>query len=48
MDDDDHDRRVIREAMTRLIEGEPIRSDGKLTIKSLAVEADVGAAALAL
>ncbi len=27
--------------MTRLLDGKPIRSDGKLTIKSLAAEADV-------
>lgn len=38
---DDHIRRLIREAMHRLIDGCPIRSDGKLTIKSLAAEADV-------
>lgn len=35
------ERRAIREAMTRLLEGEPVRSDGKLTIKSLAEEAGV-------
>lgn len=38
---DDEERRVIRDAMERLISGKPIRSDGKLTIKSLAAEADV-------
>lgn len=32
-------RRTIRDAMERLLEGKPIRSDGKLTIKSLAAEA---------
>lgn len=34
-------RRTIRDAMDRLIEGKPIRSDGKLTVKSLAAEAGV-------
>lgn len=34
-------RRTVRDAMERLITGSPIRSDGKLTIKSLAVEAGV-------
>lgn len=34
-------RRLIRDAMQRLLEGSPIRSDGKLTIKSLADEAGV-------
>lgn len=38
---DDEERRIIRDAMERLISGKPIRSDGKLTIKSLAAEADV-------
>lgn len=38
---DEDTRRNIREAMQRLIDGCPIRSDGKLTIKSLAAEADV-------
>lgn len=38
---DDELRRVIRDAMTRLVEGQPIRSDGKLTVKSLAEEAGV-------
>ncbi len=37
--DDETERLHIREAMQRLIDGEPIRSDGKLTIKSLADEA---------
>ena len=35
------ERRIIRDAMDRLLAGTPIRSDGKLTAKSLAVEADV-------
>lgn len=35
------ERRAIREAMTRLLEGQPVRSDGKLTVKSLADEAGV-------
>lgn len=34
-------RRTIRDAMQRLLEGKPIRSDGKLTVKSLATEAGV-------
>jgi len=38
---DEDVRRSIRDAMQRLIEGNPIRSDGKLTIKSLATEAGV-------
>ena len=33
------ERRLIRDAMTRLLDGDPIRSDGKLTMKSLAAEA---------
>ncbi len=37
--DDKSERRLIRDAMTRLLDGDPIRSDGKLTVKSLAVEA---------
>lgn len=37
----DEERRAIRDAMTRILDGKPIRSDGKLTIKSLAAEADV-------
>ena len=36
---DEHERLVIRDAMKRLLDGDPIRSDGKLTIKALAVEA---------
>lgn len=39
--DDAIERRAIRDAMDRLISGAPIRSDGKLTVKSLAIEADV-------
>jgi predicted nuclease with TOPRIM domain len=35
------ERRVIRDAMDRLLAGAPIRSDGKLTVKSLAEEAGV-------
>lgn len=38
---DDDVRRVIRDAMDRLISGEPLYSDGKLTIKSLAEEAQI-------
>jgi len=34
-------RRAIRDAMERLIQGKPIRSNGKLTVKSLADEAGV-------
>ena len=37
----DDTRRTVRDAMDRLLQGKPIRSDGKLTIKSLAVEAGV-------
>lgn len=37
----DEVRRTIRDAMDRLLEGKPIRSDGKLTVKSLAAEAGV-------
>ena len=36
---EDPERRLIRDAMTRLLDGDPIRSDGKLTVKSLAAEA---------
>ena len=36
---EERERRLIRDAMVRLLEGDPIRSDGKLTVKSLAVEA---------
>lgn len=39
--DSDETRQIIRDAMQRLLEGKPIRSDGKLTVKSLAVEAGV-------
>ncbi len=35
------ERLVLREAMDRLLRGEPLHSDGKLTIKSLADEAQV-------
>jgi phage-related minor tail protein len=35
------DRREIEAAMDRLLNGTPLRSDGKLTIVSLAAEADV-------
>lgn len=41
MTEDEAERRMIRDAMDRLIAGEPVRSDGKLTIKSLAEEAGV-------
>ena len=41
MNTQDKERRVIRDAMDRLLAGTPIRSDGKLTIKSLAAEAGV-------
>ena len=41
MTESDADRRTIRDAMDRLIAGDPVRSDGKLTIKSLAEEAGV-------
>ena len=37
----DHERRMIRDAMDRLLSGNPIRSDGKLTVKSLAIEVGV-------
>ena len=36
---DEHERRLIRDAMDRLLDGNPIRSDGKLTVKTLASEA---------
>ena len=39
MNVEERERRAIREAIERLLEGKPVRSDGKLTIKSLAVEA---------
>ena len=41
MSDHEPERQAIREAMGRLLDGNPIRSDGKLTIISLADEADV-------
>ena len=41
MTDHGPERRAIREAMTKLLGGQPVRSDGKLTIKSLAEEAGV-------
>ena len=41
MNADDAERRAIRDAMDRLLAGSPIRSDGKLTVKSLAIEAKV-------
>ena len=41
MTSDDTQRRTIRDAMDRLLAGTPIRSDGKLTVKSLADEAGV-------
>lgn len=41
MTDHKPERHTIREAKTRLLEGRPIRSDGKLTVKSLAEEASV-------
>ena len=39
MNADERERLQIRDAMGRLLAGQPIRSDGKLTIKSLAAEA---------
>ena len=41
MNVEDYERRMIRDAMDRLLAGTPIRSDGKLTVKSLAAEAGV-------
>ena len=41
MSDPETQRTAIRDAMTRLLDGAPIRSDGKLTIKTLADEAGV-------
>lgn len=35
------ERRAIRDAMDRLLKGEPIRSDGSLTAVALATESDV-------
>lgn len=37
----EQERQAIRDAMPRLLDGAPVRSDGKLTIKSLADEAGV-------
>jgi hypothetical protein len=37
----DHERGQIRAAMDRLLAGTPLRSDGALTVVSLAIEADV-------
>lgn len=34
-------RRIVRDAMDRLLQGTPFQSDGKLTVKSLAAEAGV-------
>lgn len=39
MTEHESERQAIRDAMARLLDGQPIRSDGKLTIKSLADEA---------
>ncbi|MEV6825562.1 hypothetical protein [Amycolatopsis sp. NPDC051102] len=36
-----HERDSIRDAMQRLLEGKPLRSDGALTVVSLATEAGV-------
>lgn len=41
MTDHGPERRAIRDAMARLLDGAPVRSDGKWTIKSLAEEAGV-------
>lgn len=38
---EDEIRLAIRDAMVRLADGKPLRSDGKLTVKSLAEEAGV-------
>lgn len=38
---DGKERRTIRDAMDRLLDGRPLHSDGKLTIKSLAEEAQL-------
>jgi hypothetical protein len=37
----DHERGQIRAAMDRLLAGTPLRSDGALTVVSLAIEAEV-------
>jgi hypothetical protein len=39
--DDASLRRAIRDAMERIIDGEPLYSDGKLTVKALAEEARI-------
>ncbi len=36
-----NERNTIRSAMQRLLAGTPLRSDGALTVVSLAAEADV-------
>ena len=42
MNGDERERQIIRDAMKRLLDGDPIWSlEGKLTVKSLAVEANV-------
>ena len=42
MNGDERERQIIRDAMKRLLDGDPMRSlEGKLTVKSLAVEANV-------
>ena len=41
MTDSDRERRTIRDAMDRLLAGEPIRSNGRLTVSALADEAGV-------
>ena len=41
MNGDDAERRAIRDAMDRLFASTPLYSDGKLTVKSLSVEARV-------
>ena len=38
---DKDERRRIRDAMDRLLEAKPLHSDGKLTVKSLADEAQI-------
>jgi len=39
MNTTEQERQTIRDAMARLVEGQPVQSDGKLTVKSLAEEA---------
>ena len=41
MNADDRDRRAIRDAMRRLLDGKPIRSPGDLTVSDLATESGV-------